>query len=195
MLSDQPLRDVLASFAAAGPAPAGGSASALAAAVGVSLLIMASRLAETATEPVALTRLQRTLIEAIDHDPVVFATVLAARRLPRATPGERAFRDAALRQAWRDATDGPLEVMRAASAALDEARGVATAAPRSAVSDVRVAIGLVRAGYDGARSTVEDNLTQITDGVYVESARADIAALSRDVDRAAEAAAGALPGT
>jgi len=47
MLVDRPVREVLAAFSSSEPAPGGGSASALASAIGASLLLMVAALPRT----------------------------------------------------------------------------------------------------------------------------------------------------
>ena len=49
MLVDRPVREVLAAFSSSEPAPGGGSASALASAIGASLLLMVAALPKTRT--------------------------------------------------------------------------------------------------------------------------------------------------
>jgi formiminotetrahydrofolate cyclodeaminase len=90
--------------------------------------------------------------------------------------------------ALRGATDVPRQVMRMSSEALHGACAVAERCHRPASSDVRVAIGLIRAGLTGARSSAEANLAVLTNSAYVERARAEIEELSLDAARAADAA-------
>ncbi len=199
MLADQSLRELLAAFASSEPTPAGGSASALASALGVSLLMMAASLARSRTgsaeERVALSAavrtlapLQQELIACVDRDHAAYREVSAARRLSKAVPSAHVAADDPVLRALQGATDAPIEVIRWSALALQQAPAVAAHCHRAAVSDVRVAISLVRAGFSGARSSAEDNLARMADGAYVQAARAEIDRLASDAGDAADAA-------
>ena len=98
-LTDGTVADLLAAFRSPDPTPGGGSASALAGAVGASLLAMVSALSKPkAVEDDDVLRLQvagnrcRVLAEQltalIDRDSEAYETVVAAYRLPKATDDE-----------------------------------------------------------------------------------------------------------
>ncbi len=78
--------------------------------------------------------------------------------------------------------------MRMSTEALRLAVAVAERCHRPAISDVRVAIGLIRAGLTGAQSSAEANLALMANSPYVEAARAEIEELSLDAVRSADAA-------
>ena len=97
--SEFALIDLLDAFASNDPVPGGGSAAALAGALGVSLLVMAasppkSRTGapeETADLAEATTRLRRlrdTLVELIDADANAYRAVTAAMKLPKGSKQE-----------------------------------------------------------------------------------------------------------
>ena len=128
-LVDLSVRDLLSAFSSSAPTPGGGSASALAAATGASLLIMVASLPKTRTgaedERLALasaaktlTAIRSQLTDAIDADTAAYDQVVAAYKLPKGTPEERQARSVAIQRGLRAATDVPLEVMRAAGASL-----------------------------------------------------------------------------
>src|SRR5207245_9999091 len=98
-LVDKPVRDLLAAFSSSDPTPGGGSASALASAVGASLLMMVASLPKTrsgssedraalAAAAEALVELRLQLTEAIDADTIAYDQVVAAYRLAEGTDGE-----------------------------------------------------------------------------------------------------------
>src|SRR5688572_10912471 len=106
--------DLLDAFAASEPVPGGGSAAALAGAIGVSLLIMVAALPRTRTgapEEAAdlseasarLRHLRELLTSLVEQDSLAYSSVRDAMRLPKATDAEtqsrRAAIDAALLQA------------------------------------------------------------------------------------------------
>src|SRR5262249_16645902 len=152
-------------------------ASALASAVGASLLIMVASLPKTRSgseadrealsrASAALTGLRQKLTEAIDADAAAYDRVVAAYKLPKHTPQEQQARKARIQQALRAATDVPLSVMRLSSQALGHGVAVATHGNRGAASDVGVGAALLRAGAGGAFLNVDINLENIGDDAY-----------------------------
>ena len=188
-LADTSIRDALAAFSSPDPTPGGGSAAALASALGTSLLIMVSGLAKTRTgaesERTALAAglptlvdLREALLHAIDADRAAYDEVVAAYKLPKASPDEQGSRKTAIQRALRAATDAPLAVMRLSASALAAADVVAANGHAAAASDVGVAVALLRAGLHGARLNVEINLDGLRDETYVSATRAEIERLT-----------------
>ena len=205
MLTDKSVRDLLAAFASSDPTPGGGSASAIASAIGASLLVMVSGLPKTrkgsdedraalAAAAPALAGAQQQLTEAVDLDTTAYDRVVAAYKMPKATLSEQDARKAAIQHALRGATDVPLGVMRLSSLALEQARTVAAHGHRAAASDVGVAVALLGAGLRGARLNVEINLGSLTDTAYADAARVEVAHLSERAALAIEAAEALLRG-
>jgi formiminotetrahydrofolate cyclodeaminase len=195
-LIDRPLRDLLAAFSSPDPTPGGGSASALASAVGASLLMMVAALEKTrngsdddraalASMSTALADIREQLTAAIDSDTAAYDQVMSAYKLPKATPDEQRARKAAIQRAMRGATDVPLTVMRLSARACERAATIAAHGHRAAASDIGVAVALLRAGLHGAGLNVEINLGSLVDAAYVEATRAEAARLAA---RAAQAA-------
>jgi formiminotetrahydrofolate cyclodeaminase len=205
MLVDRSVRDLIAAFASADPTPGGGSASALASAVGASLLQMVASLPKTrsgsAEERAALMQaaavlgeLRRQLVDAIDADTAAYDQVVAAYKLPKAAPDEQQARKAAIQRALRAATDIPLGVMRLSARALEQAEAVAAGGHGAAGSDAGVAVALLRAGAHGAGLNVDINLGSLSDAAYVERARADRARLAAGAALSADRAESLLRG-
>lgn len=184
MVTHKPLRDVIGAFAASDPTPGGGAASALASAVGASLLVMVATLPKTRSgsndersaltgATGALTGIQHQLTEAIDADTAAYNNVVAAYRQPQSTSTEQTARKGAIQRALGGATDVPLGVMRLSVDALKQAQAVARNGHRAATSDVGVALALLQAGLEGARLNVRVNLAGISDQAYVEAVKAE----------------------
>jgi formiminotetrahydrofolate cyclodeaminase len=184
VITNKPLRDVLAAFSSPAPTPGGGSAAALASALGSSLLLMVAGLSNTrsdsdddrsalAAAATALTGIQQQLTEAVDADSTAYDQVIGAYRLPRASEREQATRKAAVQRALRAATDVPLGVMRLSVDALKHAQAVAAHGKRAAASDVGVGLALLQAGLEGARLNVRINLAGIADEAYVDAVNAE----------------------
>jgi methenyltetrahydrofolate cyclohydrolase len=198
-LTDKSIRDLLAAFSSTDPTPGGGSAAALASAVGASLLMMVARLPKTRTgsdeERLALTKanaalavLGKRLTDAIDADSAAYDQVVAAYKLPKGSAGEQSARKTAIQEALRAATEVPLGVIRLSAAALDQAVAVAAIGHRAAASDVGVAVALLRAGTRGARLNVEINIGGVSDAVYTDAVATEAARLSDEARRAADEA-------
>jgi formiminotetrahydrofolate cyclodeaminase len=178
------MRDLLESFSAAAPTPGGGSAAALAGALGTSLLVMVSGMprtrrgtdAERAELEEAGRRLARTrdhLATMVDLDSESYEAVVAAYRRPRGTDAERAERAASIEAAMRGAIEVPLDVMRACVTAAVDGVVVARCGNPQAASDARVGLELLGAALRGASANVGTNLASITEEGYVAGARAD----------------------
>lgn len=196
-LIDLSVRELLNAFSSGEPTPGGGSASALASAVGTSLLMMVAGLPKSRTNAdaertvlhgatVALTGLRQQLMEAVDADAAAYDQVLAAYRQPKGTPEEQNARRASIQRALRAATDVPLGVMRLSVDALEQAAVVAANGHKAAASDVTVAAALLCAGASGARTNVSINLDGVSDAAYADAVRSEIKALAESVDRASE---------
>jgi formiminotetrahydrofolate cyclodeaminase len=198
-LSDRSLRDLLTAFSSPDPTPGGGSASALASAVGASLLMMVAGLPKTRTgadeERVALAAaadalagIRQQLSDAIDADAAAYDMVVAAYKLPKTAPEEQAARKAAVQEAMRTATEVPLGVMRSSASALRHAKAIAANGNRNAASDVGVAAALLRAGIRGAGLNVAINLGSISDAAYLSAVNAETGRLSDAAGQAADEA-------
>ncbi|MBI3490214.1 MAG: cyclodeaminase/cyclohydrolase family protein [Acidobacteria bacterium] len=192
MLVDRAVRDLIAAFGSSDPTPGGGSASALASALGASLLQMVASLPKTrggsedersalATTTRSLIDLRRQLTDAIDADAAAYDQVVSAYKRPKTTADEQQARKTAIQRALRAATDVPLGVMRLSARALAQAEIVAEHGHGAAASDVGVAVALLRTGVYGAGLNVDINLGGVADAGYVEEVRAECARLSAEV--------------
>jgi formiminotetrahydrofolate cyclodeaminase len=181
-LSGRTLDAVLDAFASSAPVPGGGSAAALAGAVGAALLIMVAGLKRRSDDAEAdllagaadrLRPLRTQLTALVDRDADAYASVMSALRLPKADEIQAAARRQALDAAMRSATEAPLETMRLCRRALGEALAVAERCVPSAASDVGVAIELLRAAVHGAEMNVDTNLASVGDAAYVSGVSAE----------------------
>lgn len=174
-LSELTVRDLLERLATDDPVPGGGSASALAAALGAALVRMvvaltAGRPAAADDEPeltelgLRATTLTSELLRLSELDAAAYASVVAARRLPKETELERLARTRQIDAATREATSVPLEIARRAEEVLTLVERVAPIGNRNAISDVGVAALLSTAGMRGAEMNVRINLPSLPDG-------------------------------
>jgi formiminotetrahydrofolate cyclodeaminase len=193
------LEDLLDAFSSNDPYPGGGSAAALAGALGVSLLLMAAGITRTRTgapeeaadlaEAAAALRPVRDALSAlVDADSEAYQAVLTAMRLPKRTDDEVSAREESIQAAMRGATETPLDTMRACQGALQRAVVVASSASPNASSDVAVGIELLMAAVRGAGLNVDTNLDALQDAPFVQRARVERqdleAASQRDAQQA-----------
>ena len=201
--AEMALADLIDAFSSTDAVPGGGSAAALAGAVGVSLLMMVAGLPKTRTgapEETAdlaeassrLHPLRDALLELVDRDSDAYRQVLAAFRLPKASEAEKAVRTEAIDRATRAATDAPLDTMRLCQQALRGAVIVASNGSRKTTSDIGVAVELLVAALRGARLNVDINLAGLNDGAYTARLREEVEELVVDAGEDAERARRAL---
>lgn len=198
-LADMTVAQFLDALASPDPTPGGGTASALAGAMGTSLLVMVTGLARSNTNAdaektalagarQALQPLGPTLVALADADAAAFDEVMSAYRRPKATDDEKATRSAAIQAALQGATTVPLQTLRACADAMGHVPIVAASGNRSAVSDVGVAIGLLEAAAAGAEANVRINLASVRDREFTSATADETGRLMLAVTRLAAAA-------
>jgi formiminotetrahydrofolate cyclodeaminase len=167
-LLELPARELLDRFASPQPTPGGGSAAALAGALGAALVAMVSAMPKTRTGAaeerqhldVALRQSQEAgarLRQLVDEDTAAYESVLSAYRLPKGSEDEKAARKAAVDRAMERATSVPLETARVCVTVLDAAVDAAAHGNPNAQSDTRTAGALAVAGLLGAVENVRIN--------------------------------------
>jgi formiminotetrahydrofolate cyclodeaminase len=114
--------------------------------------------------------------------------LVAAREMLQASDTQRGAREAAIQLALRAAADVPLEVMRLSAHGLKHGQLVAAHGCRAASSDVELAVALLNVGLVGARSNLEQKLSNLTDAAYTQAVVHEIARLSEEGTTAARAA-------
>jgi formiminotetrahydrofolate cyclodeaminase len=196
MLADQSVRALLEAFASSDPTPGGGSAAALAGALGASLLAMVAGMPKTKTGTpedraaldaarAKLVSLRDELIQLIDRDAQAYDLVIAAYRRPKGTDTEKAARASAIQEALRTATTVPLETYRACTDAMEAAATVAARGNPSAVTDVIVGYSALGLGMQGAAFNVEINLGSVTDAAWVETVSQELRGRAQNLQDAA----------
>jgi methenyltetrahydrofolate cyclohydrolase len=197
--SDFTVAQLLDALSSPNPTPGGGTAAAIAGAMGTSLLIMVTGLAKsrsgTEEEKTALAHARAALVpmtsqltELADADTRAFDRVMAAYRLPKNSDDEKAARTRAIQDALKDATTVPLQTLRACADALAHAGSVARHGNRSAASDAGVAVALLKAAADGAHANVQINLDGIKDDDFKTRTGAEARRLTSAVTTGAAAA-------
>jgi formiminotetrahydrofolate cyclodeaminase len=168
------VEEFLRRLASGDPTPGGGSASALAAALGASLVSMVCNLtigrpryAEHEADARQIQALAATLGERIqgfiDRDAAAYGEVIAAYQLPRATDDEKAARSEAIQESTLGAALVPLSVVEASGSVIELAEQALGKTNPNAASDLAVAALLGMAAIDGAAANVEINLASLKD--------------------------------
>jgi len=189
-LAELTVRDLTERLASRAPVPGGGSASALAGALGAALVEMVCELTVGKPEyedvdPVARQigaaagELRGSMLAAAEEDAAAYLDVVAARRLPRDSDEEREARKAAIGEASVTATEVPLRVARLAAEVLDLAASIAAIGNRNAVSDAGAAALLAAAAARGAALNVRINLPSLPEA---HPLRADAAMRLAELD-------------
>jgi formiminotetrahydrofolate cyclodeaminase len=169
-------------------APGGGSAAALAGALGGALAVMVARLTlgrakyaahqdEMAAVEAKADLLKTKLLGLVDADTAAYNQVTDAYKLPKDTDAQKAERAAAVQAAFRVATEVPLATAEACGEVLELAGQVAAHGNRNAASDAAVAALLAHAGLRGAARNVRINLGGLKDETFGAHAESRVAAL------------------
>lgn len=177
-----PAKKTLAAFlddlASSSPAPGGGSVAALAGALGTALTAMVCNLTigKKKYAPVE-EEMKKILVQAeemralftalIDKDTHAFNKVMEAFSLPKETEPQKALRAAAIREATKEATNVPLEVMKHCIDALALTQQVAAAGNVNSVSDAGVSAYMLHAAVESAALNVRINLNNLNDSEFV----------------------------
>ena len=195
------LAGFLEELASRAATPGGGCASALSGALAAGLVAMVARttagsaaFADRAASMDEITAeadgLRLALEELVDSDAAAFQQVLAAFRLPKDTPEQKAERSRAIQDGYRAAVEPPVLVCRHALRVLELAALVAEQASPNVVSDAGVAALLAASALDGAALNVEINLGSIKDEEYREQRAAAVRELRADAGALREQALG-----
>ena len=170
------------------PAPGGGSVAAYMAACGAALAGMVANLsshkrgwderwehfsdwAEQAES------VRKKLIAAVDEDTEAFNKVMDAFSLPKSSEQEKAVRTAAIQAAQKGAVEVPLQVMKAALAAMPLASAMVEEGNPNSVTDAGVGAAGIYAGVYGAYLNVLINLKDLKDRELAASFKKEADAL------------------
>ena len=168
------IRSYVDDASAGRPTPGGGSASALAGALGASMARMAANFTIGKKKFAGVEDEVRQILEGIrgtandllacvDDDVAAYASVSKAYSMPRATDDEKKARSAAIQDALVVAMGPPMRIVRSASAIARELGRLAEIANPMLVSDVGVAAALLKGALLGAKLNVDINLSSLKD--------------------------------
>ena len=175
------------SLASGEPTPGGGSAAALAGALGAALAAMVGRLTAGRPKYAAVdAQMQSAIAEAdalrsrlealVGEDAAAYEQVRAAYRLPKDTSEQQTARAAAVQRAMQGASRTPLATMEACLSVMRLAEQVVTQGNPNAATDGAVGALLAHAGLQGAALNVQINLGNIDDTAFVVDSQAAVEA-------------------
>jgi glutamate formiminotransferase/formiminotetrahydrofolate cyclodeaminase len=201
--ADLPISAFADALASAEPTPGGGTAAAVAGAMGTALLMMVAGLKKTrgnndqeratlSEARAALTSVKDRLLALADTDAESYDKVVKALRLPKASDADKQARSRAIQAGTRAATEAPLDILRTIVEGSAYAQRVAQFGNPNAASDVRVAIELLEAAAAGAAANVETNLVSLDDEAYRKATASTIVELSNALTEHSAAARAAL---
>jgi formiminotetrahydrofolate cyclodeaminase len=183
--NDASVSSFLDELATGNPAPGGGSAIALAVAMGAALVSMSCRLtlgrdryqehqeSMMATLEAAEELRRRALILA-SEDTAAYSAVVQARALPRGTAEQQLIRTFHIQETLKVATNVPLRTCALASQVVELSARILDQVNPNAVADLNVGTLLARAALDGAALNVETNLALIDDEDFKSAASAEL---------------------
>ncbi|HEY6928414.1 MAG TPA: cyclodeaminase/cyclohydrolase family protein [Thermoanaerobaculia bacterium] len=189
-----PLDGFLSAVASEAPTPGGGTAAAVAGALGAALTEMVAALtlskekfasAHTAMRSIseAARRAREEFSRLAREDSTAYDSVVAARRLPKETEDQKASRQEAIQNANRKATEVPMRTARLAATLLSALPELVEKGNPNALSDAGSAAILLEGAVESALLNVGINLPGVSDLVFVGQMQKETAALQVDSQR------------
>jgi len=182
----QGVRALLDALAAPTPTPGGGTAAALAGAMGAALIEMACRLTASKASSISTVAemngaiveaesLRYRLTELADEDARIYEQVIVAHRLPKATEEEAENRRKAIQAALKQAARISWQVALACAAVIELGKLVGEQVRPSVRGDAVVGVLLAEAGLRGASLNLEINLFTLGDSQWMREEREELA--------------------
>jgi formiminotetrahydrofolate cyclodeaminase len=192
--SELSVREFLSALASSAPTPGGGTAAAIAGAMGAGLaeMVGALTLSREKFAPVhdAMRSLSEEALRAREdflvlarEDSEAYDAVVAARRLAKETEEERETRAQAIESAGRLATEVPMRTARTAVRLLAHLPELVEKGNPNALSDAGAAALMLSAAAEAALLNVGINLPGISDAAFVELMRREAAAVQAETRR------------
>jgi methenyltetrahydrofolate cyclohydrolase len=206
MLIDKPVRGFITELASDSAAPGGGSAAALAGALGAALTAMVCNLSLDESKFLShlpdikaihqqASALQEKLTKAVDEDAQAFNAVMDAYKLPKSSDEEKKLRLETIQETMKKAALMPLTVASDSLEALKLAGRILPIGNSNAASDAAVSGLMAYAAVQGALFNVKINLGFIKDAAFCDQLQkriAEITAAAKKENAALEAATGEM---
>ena len=180
MYLENPLQVYLDDLASAKPAPGGGSASAVSAAMAASLASMVARLTLAKADYAAVhaeieqilqqsEQLRGRFQELMQADIEAYGRLSASFKLPRATAEEKEARTKAIQERLVEAALVPLELAEGTAQLVTHCRRLAEIGNKNVISDIATSSMLASGASTGASWMVRTNLQAMKNQELIES--------------------------
>jgi len=192
-----PFDQLVGALASDAPTPGGGTAAALAGAMGASLAEMVAALtlakekyseSHDAVRPIgeAAASTRERLLRLAQEDSDSYDAVVAARRLPKDTDEQKAERSRRMAETNRLAAEVPMRTAREAAGLLAALPELAEKGNPNAASDAGAAALLLEAAVQGALLNVAINLVGAQDGGFAAQMTEESERVAREASRVRE---------
>jgi formiminotetrahydrofolate cyclodeaminase len=192
--SELSVREFLSALASSAPTPGGGTAAAIAGAMGAALTEMVGALTLSREKFAPVHDAMRSIAEAAQRaraeflvlareDSEAYDAVVAARRLAKETEEERLVRAREIESANRLATEVPMRTARAAARLLAALPELVEKGNPNAISDAGAAALTLSAAAEGALLNVGINLSGISDAAFAEDTRREATEIQAETRR------------
>jgi methenyltetrahydrofolate cyclohydrolase len=192
-----PFDELVGALASDAPTPGGGTAAALAGAMGASLAEMVAALtlakekysaSHDAVRPIgqAAAAARESLLRLAQEDSDSYDAVVAARRLPKDTDEQRAERSRRMAETNRLAAEVPMRTAREAAGLLAALPDLAEKGNPNAASDAGAAALLLEAAVQGALLNVVINLAGTEDHGFAKRMTEESERVAREASRVRE---------
>ena len=172
------LKKYLDDLAAKLPAPGGGSAAALTAAIGVALISMVANFTvgkekykafeDEAKEVLSSSEtLRERFIALVDEDVTAYKKLSSAYKLRKSNCADKKKREEAIQVGLKEALATPLEICKCCHQAIKLCPGLVEKGNVNLISDVGVAAALLEAAFQSALLNVDINLKSIKDSEFI----------------------------
>src|SRR3989440_1454445 len=189
---DRSVREFSSGLAAKQPTPGGGSAAALAGALGAGLVSMVcqytvgreryAEVEEAARRVLARAdELRVELEQAVDADVAAYGSYSQAQSMPRETEADQRERHAALQAALRESTEVPLGVAERCAELLELAAEAAEIGNPFLISDAAVGAEMAAAALASAELNVRLNVGGLEDNAFAGEVRTRLDAIAARV--------------
>ena len=187
---DKPMHEYLEDLAAKKPSPGGGSAAALSASIGASLMCMVANYTvgnpiykdvemEVADIMMKVSALRSDLEGLIDDDVKAYETLSAAMKKFKK-------RSAQLDKAYKDAIRPPYEVCRIADELLKLCERLSACGNKNLITDTAIAAIMLEGAFFSAKYNVYENLKYVDDIDFIGQAHKFLSPLEESVPKLKE---------
>jgi methenyltetrahydrofolate cyclohydrolase len=189
----QTLQQFLDELASKSATPGGGSAAALMGAQAAALVSMVCNLtigkpkfAEVEAEMQAVLdkaeALRSELTDLIKQDIDVFDKLMSKYALPKETDAENALRSAAIQEVLKEATDVPLQCVRACAEVIQLSKVAAEKGNPGVVTDAGAAVMAAYGALKSSALNVYINASSLKDKTYAETKLTGLTHITQDLD-------------